>query len=362
MKKKLSILFLTLPVVLTLTTVMAVEKGLKNSINGFQKYAVENSKQAVIDDLQIKALESALEDAKHDANFQPVPGTKIDMLNNGIKKEVAPMEAEANLEYAKRSKEENIKKLKLDIYKAALKKLLAEKQLETEASKLKILEEKYSIFEARYKEGKITENDLNDVKYAMDTKEIDKNKAENNLEIANLELKRLLSLQLDGEEIVVEDKLDLDEWRPIDIEEAVKKAIENNIEIYKKTEALKARKKTMEITEKYYKEGNFSYDDNKVNLETARIDLEDAKINLEVEVRNKYNDLLTAKDNLELATQWQRIQDKKLEIAQAKYDQGLISREALLEQKEKCLDAEYQRYVSIHDYNIIKAEFDALYK
>jgi outer membrane protein TolC len=360
MKKKLSILFLTLPVVLALTTVLAVETNLINSINGFQKFAVENSRQAKIDDFQIKALESALEDAKHDADFQPVPGTKINMLNNGIKKEVAPLEAETNLEYAKRSKEENFEKLKLDIYKAALDKLLAQKQLETEASKLEILKGKYSMFEARYKEGKITENDLNDVKYTLDTKEIDRDKAEKNLEIADLELKRLLNVELDGEEVIVEDKLDLNEWRPINIEEMVERAIENNIEIYKKSENLKAREKTMEITEKYYKEGNFSYDDNKVNLETARIDLEDAKINFEVEVRNKYNNLLTAKDNLELATQWQRIQDKKLETAQAKYDQGLLSMEALLDQKEKCLDSEYQRFVAIHGFNILKAELEAL--
>jgi outer membrane protein TolC len=362
MKKKLTILFLTLPVVFALTTALAVEKGLINSINGFQKFAVENSRQSVIDDLQIKALESALEDAKHDADFQLVSGTKIDMLNNGIKKEVAPLVAEANLEYAKRSKEENIKRLKLDIYKAALDKLLAEKQLEMESSKLEMLKEKYSMFEARYKEGKITENDLNDVKYALDTKEIDRDKAEKNLEIADLELKRLLSVELGGEEIAVENKLELDEWRPISIKEVVEKAIENNIEVFKKSEDLKAKEKTMEITEKYYREGNFSYDDNKVNLETSRIDLEDAKTNLEVEIRNKYNNLLTAKDNLELAAQWQRIQDKKLESAQAKYDQGLISKESLLDQKEKCLDAKYQSFFAIRDFNILKAEFEALYK
>jgi len=47
--------------------------------------------------------------------------------------------------------------LKLDVYKAALDKLLVEKELDTEKAKLDILSEKYSMAEARYKEGKITE-------------------------------------------------------------------------------------------------------------------------------------------------------------------------------------------------------------
>jgi len=62
--------------------------------------------------------------------------------------------------------------LKLDVYKAALDKLLVEKELDTEKAKLDILSEKYSMAEARYKEGKITENDLNDAKYALDAKRL----------------------------------------------------------------------------------------------------------------------------------------------------------------------------------------------
>jgi len=43
------------------------------------------------------------------------------------------------------------------------------------------------------------------------------------------------------------------------------------------------------------------------------------KINLEVEIRNKYNDLLTAKDNVELASKWENIQKKKLENVELKF-------------------------------------------
>jgi len=70
----------------------------------------------------------------------------------------------------------------------------------------------------------------------------------------------------------------------------------------------------MEITERYYTDSNSIYNENKTNLELAKVELEDAKINLEVEIRNKYNDLLTAKDNVELASKWENIQKRSLKM------------------------------------------------
>lgn len=362
MKKRFAGLFLTLPLVFTLTTALAVEGDLIFNIEGFQKYAVENSRQAVLDNLQIKAMESALEDAKEDAEFQSYSGTKIDMLNNAIKKEVAPLEAQANVEYARREKEKNVEGLKLDVYKATLDMLLVEKELETETEKLDISSERYSMFEARHREGKITDNDLSDAQYSFDTKKIDKDKTVKKLETANLELKRLLSLELDNEPLKIEEELVLADWEDVDLEEVIEEALKNNMDIYKKSKDLEAKQKTMEITEKYYKEGNFTYDDNKANLETAKIDFEDAKVSLEVDIRNKYNDLLTKKDKVELASKWLDIQKKKLDNAERKYQKGLISREELLGAKEKFLDAQYENFVAIRDFNIVKAEFEALCK
>lgn len=311
--------------------------------------------------MEIKTKESALEDAKEDAEFLAPAGTKSERYNNDIKKEVSPLEAEANLEYAKRVKEKNIDDLKLDVYKAALDKLLVEKELDTEKAKLDILSEKYSMAEARYKEGKITENDLNDAKYALDAKKIDVQRVEKSLKTAELELKRLLSLELDDKDLKVDEKLTLAKWKDVNLEKVIKDAIEKNIDIYKKAEDLKAKEKIMEITERYYTDSNSIYNENKTNLELAKVELEDAKINLEVEIRNKYNDLLTAKDNVELASKWENIQKKKLENVELKFKNGLVSKEEVLSQKEKYLDAQYQMFSAIRDFNVLKAEFEALY-
>jgi len=70
-------LFLTVPLLFTVTTVLAAGKNLILSIEGFQKYAVENSKQAVLDDLEIKTKESALKMQKKMRSFWPRPARKV---------------------------------------------------------------------------------------------------------------------------------------------------------------------------------------------------------------------------------------------------------------------------------------------
>ncbi|TYQ18062.1 UNVERIFIED_CONTAM: Outer membrane protein [Acetivibrio alkalicellulosi] len=374
MKKKLSGLVLVIPIVLTLTTVIAVESDVFN-IRKYQTMALENSRQGAIDDLEIKARESALEDAEHDAIFQGSPRTRNERYNSEIKRHVNPLKAKLELEYAKRSKDKNEENLKFNVYKATLDILLKEKELDLESKKLDILNEKYKMNEARHREGKITENDLFDSKFMVDTKIIDVDKVKKDLEALNLELKRLLNLNMDNSLIKVEDKLvfepikrfNIDEEVDlvivqniedrIDLEQIVKQSIENSLEFYKESENLNIQEKIMEITEKVYDKSFVTYNENKLNLEIAKISVEDLRTSIEVNVRNKYNDLLNQEDKVELALLWEEIQKKKLDAEEFKFEKGMISKEELLGAKESYIEAYYQKYVAICGYNIIKAEF-----
>ena len=216
--------------------------------------------------------------------------------------------------------------------------------------------------EARHKEGKITDNELDDSRNTLDIKKIEIEKAGKELEAANLELKRLLNVKMDDTPIQVDDKLILAKEEVVVLNEVIEKSMEKNLDLYKKSQDLKAKEKTMEITGEYYQEGDFTYDDNKTSLEIARAEADDARIKLEVDIRNQYNNLLTGKDNVELAQKWEVICQKKLDSAKLKFEKGLISREELLSSEEKCLDAQYKTFAAIKEYNLLKADFDSLYK
>jgi outer membrane protein TolC len=215
--------------------------------------------------------------------------------------------------------------------------------------------------EVRYKEGKLTENDVYDVKYTLDSKAIDVNRLTKKLETANLELKRLLGLNMDADLVEIKDDLVLGSKVDVDIEKVVENALNSDVDVYLKSEEFKASEKTMELTKTDYEQGTVTYDENMLNLENAKVELEDSKVNLEVAIRNKYNDMLTAKDKVELAQKWELINKNKLDNVQFKYEKGLISKEEVLNTKEKYLDAQYQTYLAIYDFNTIKIEFDTLY-
>jgi outer membrane protein TolC len=359
MKKHISII-VTILLAASISTVFAVE-GLRFDVEDSKQLAVDNSKQTVIDDLDIKAKETALKEAEKDAKMSTSGNSRTEILDNKIKKQVTVPKAAADIEYAKKVKELNIDKLKLDVYKASLNMVLIRKELEAETAKQEILKEKYNMAEVKFKEGKVTENDLFDAKYALDAKTIDVNKINKKLETANLELKRLVGLSMDDTMVEIKDDLALVSTADIDIDKVVEEALNNDVDVFIKNEEYKASEKTMELTEEEFEEGQPTYADNKLNLESAKYTLEDTKANLEVTIRNKYNDMLTAKDKVELAQKWEAINKTKLDNAQLKYEKGYISKEELLNSKEQYIDAQYQTYLAIYNYNTIKTEFDTLY-
>ncbi|MDQ2086936.1 TolC family protein [Herbivorax sp. ANBcel31] len=378
MNKKVTGLFLTIPLVLTITTVLAVESNMFSNIEMFQNMALENSRQSTIDDLQIESKESALEDAVDDAKFLTPSRSRSQRYDNQIQSKVDPFRAEVDLEYAKREKEKNEEDLRRKVYKAGLDVLIQEKEIELESEKLDMLEEKYQMAETRHKEGKKTDNDFHDAQFAVSSKKIDLNKAEKNMEALNLELKRLLNVEMDDSPIDIEDQLvfnpmigldaDIDMVilqntdEAVDVNTVIEQAMEKSLEFYRASKDVKIQQMIMEISEDIFEEEHPTYKEDVLDLEIAKINLEDTKTNILVQVKNKYNDLITEEENVDLAMHWADVQKEKFEAEKLKFEKGIISREELLNAKEGYIEAIYDKYAAIHSYNVIKDEFEALYK
>jgi len=376
--KKLKALILTVTMALSITTVWAVGNDMFLNIEKFQDMALKNTRQSKIDELQIESKKNALEEAEKDAKFLSPSTTRNQKYDNEIQKKVDPFKAKADLEYIKREKDINEENLKREVYETALDILIQEKEVELETEKLKILEEKLKMIKTRYDEGKITDNDLYNAEFAVSSKTIDLNKAQKNLEILKLELKRLLNVELDDSPIKVEDQLVFEPMMDIDmdvdmvvlknvdgvlnIDTIIEKSIEKSLEYYKANKDLEAQEMVMEITKDIYEENHPTYKDNVLALEIAQLNLENIKTSIQVQVRNKYNDLKTAEENVNLAIQWEEIQKKKLEAEELKFEKGMISREQLLNAKEVYIEANYDKFAAIYNHNIIKSEFEALYK
>lgn len=359
--KRFLILILSITLILsTISVVFADDINDIFTLENAKDAAVEANKQSQIDELEIKAKASELnetydeaEDSKNDYVI-----TDSEKSNKDIKIEVKPFEAETTLELAKRDKEENLETLKLNVYKAIMDMLLLEKELELENKQLALLEEKYEFTKAEYKYDKADEMDLLDLEYSLNSEGNDIQNIESKITSMDLELKSLMELSLDGDLIKIEAELIMEAFQEIDVDQVVLDVLESNRNIFEKSQELIAEKMTLDIAGRYFEEGDYTYDNAELKYNIALTNLEDSKRELEVSIRNKYNELLNLMDKAKLAEKYLELSEQKLKEAELKYSTETISKENLINEHEKYLKALYQSFAAVHDFNVKKAEFE----
>ena len=322
--------------------------------------AINNSIQYKIDDINIALKEEALRQAKENAVFLGDAYGTERILNNRIIKEVRPFEAEIALEIAKKTKEDNINNLKTNVKKAVQNLLMAQIEKAIETKRLDILFERYELLKGKLKQGIITENDLTDIEFSIENKRMDIIKAGEKIERAENNIKKLLNLPFDSKLINIKENMKFELLKYIDANKAVNDAINNSTSIYKLIKDIEVKEKILDLTGQYFPETNIDYITAKYNLEDAKAALDEAKINIEVSVKNSYSNLLNLRDRVYLAEKYIAIVGEKLKLAELKYKNGLITTDALINAKEALINAEYQRYTAIYNYNLSKIDFEAM--
>lgn len=357
--KKIISMVIGAVILFTPTLGMAAGKTYKLNISQAIDLAVENDKQRLMDDLNIKIKEIVQQESKVSNSFG-VSGPALDVA---YKNNVEPIQVETDVEMAKRTKAKNLNNLRLKAYKACLDVLLTRSELEKEQQKLDIIKQKHEMLKVQLRQGKAVETDLIDAEYKVENKELDVTKVKQKLETVNLELKKILNCNLDEDNVLLEDTINfvnLNELNSVD--EWITRIPKTDDTVYEKSQSVKIKDKSLEQTSHYLRPGDSAYELTKFGLETAKNELEDAKRKIEIDIYNNYNDLLSQKENAELAIGYANLIEKTYKAAQVKYDNGMASKLDVLNALERKLDAEYQKLSAISDYSYKKAEFENLVK
>ncbi|MCX7747203.1 MAG: TolC family protein [Clostridia bacterium] len=361
MKKLAAIILLIIFTLTPLMQTLATDESVSISIESATKTALETSKQLVINDFEIKVKESALKDAKDNIGKQNRYTTWRELLDNRIKEEVKPLEAEVDLTVAKRNKEADATNIKISIYNSILQYILIQKELEAEQKKLSIYQEKLNILNTQFKSGKIAESDLLDSQYDIESRKVTVGNIELKLQFAGIEIKKLLGLPMNDTPLSIVDELLPAALESISVDTLLEKVLKNDTGIYQGENSVIFKTKILEFTKEHFKEGETIYEQNSKSLELAKANLADIRLKVETELKNKYNYLLNAKDRLDLSEKYLNLVKKKLKNAETKFKNGVISKTALLNQQEALINAEYQRYSAVYDYNIKSFEFTSIY-
>ncbi|NLM11095.1 MAG: TolC family protein [Clostridiaceae bacterium] len=351
-------IILTLCLILVTGVFAFAEEGIiRFTYESALETAVENSIQPELDDYNIKAMESALEEAREEAIKGFYGGTPQEVAERKIIKEVAPFEAEVNLEIAIRQKADNIKQIKADVYQEMMRVLLAEESIEIKKKRIELLEEKYQIDLKRFQEGLISEADITDQELALSVERLELKNMETALASDILNIKQRLHVDLsEDNKIKFDYKLQKIGTHYLitsfNLEDAILKAMDGNTLVYQKQKALEAAEMKLEITKQHLKPGHDYYDRKVYEFEKAKKELYDAQTDLEVSIRNAYNELMTASDALDLAYKREELERSRLETLKIRYDAGVISRRDMIDSELGLLAKKQATLEAVCDFNI----------
>jgi outer membrane protein TolC len=349
--KRIIITLILLAFLFSYTCVYAADGGFspnQTTVAELQKTALENSRQALIDDVDIKKKEMAVRTVRADDNA----------MSDSILSVTKPMDVQLELDAAKMGKQDHLNQLKVDVYKAAMNIQLCNKEIELQEYKLTVAQEKLTMAKARLKAATITQDVLDSAQYDVDSSAVDLTNVKEKLNSLYLELRKLLNQPLNTSAVTITDELKLAIFKDIDVDFAINSLYKSETSVVKAAGKLTIAQTAMDIAAKLYAKDTLHYDDNAMDLEEAKLDLAAAKTALDAKVKNKYNDMVSQLDNVELANKYAELSQKKLANAQTKFDKGTITKETYLAAKITLMEAEYAKLSSIAGFNGTKAEFD----
>lgn len=335
----------------------AEEGILKYTYETALEAAVKNSNQPALDDFNIKAKESALEEARKDASKSFLGGSKQEIAEYRIKKEVVPLEAEADLEIAKKEKLDNERKFKADVYSEMLRFILAKDRYNIKSEKTALSREKYIIDSMQFSEGILSKAEIEDEEISLSIELLELKKLETEMKSVILDAKQKLHVDLSEEnEIDFEYALDKVGSRYLidsfNLDNAINRALSRDTGVYGKKMDLEIARMKFDITKEYLMPENDYYVQKEYELNVAEKALYDESTELEVSIRNTYNELLTAQDSLVLAEKRLELEEARLNSLKVKYEAGILSRRDLIDNEISVLDCKLAVYEAICNFNL----------
>lgn len=145
-----------------------------------------------------------------------------------------------------------------------------------------------------------------------------------NLEIAKEDLK--IALQLDGIDcsFILTDDIAYSEYE-FDVEKDIEEAMKNRYDVNSLKESAELSKLYREITRKYTEENTAAYYTSDGDYMQNEYNYENNKKKIVLSIKNSYNAILSAKDNISVAEQYLSIKNQEYEAAQLKFEMGMMT-------------------------------------
>lgn len=265
--------------------------------------------------------------------------------------------AQIQLKLAEYGKTQLIKELEFGAKSTYYNVLLSQKTVQLNEKNLYKAKEQLKILEVKFEKGSATKLDLLNGQLAVNQAQSEFENAVDSLALELLSFKNTVGLPLDKEVILTED-IEYIPIEEINLDELIDKAKEQRIEVLKAKEELELQKIEHEAYTSYYTSSNLKHKNAERKLNYAEKSLTEVYKNVELDVRQKYLELIKAERALKNKDNTIELSKEKVRITSLFYDYGKVTALEVLEADTSLAQAEISRYQLLVTYNIARMMFD----
>ena len=327
----------------------AVELGLKNNETvkiaqlDIEKNQVISKKAA---SLWSKAPENSMIETK--------------LLSDGYYKR----QSEMAVKLSRKSKELIEQKIELGIKNGYYEISRSIKDIEVKEENVLRVQEQQRIAEVKLKIGTGIKQEVLTAQAAVEEAKLALANAQDNLTYKKMEFNKLLGLSFDATVNLTEDvinNMSLQKSENIDLNEKVKLAQKNRMEIIQAQENTEVSKLYFDIVSSYSAENTYDYRAANYEKEKANNELNDAKHNVELSVNNAYLNMQKAARAVGVYEKNIASLEEAYRLSQLSYEAGVGIQMDVLNAQNMLYNAELSYVQSLHNYNLAKLSFEASY-
>lgn len=285
--------------------------------------------------------------------------TKTDRLAQDKAIYLVPGQTQYGYNVLKKNREAALEGLKLGVEQIYNGIILSNNGIKLQEEIVTVSDEQLKNAEDKYNKGLMSKNDYIMAKLKDRQDKLKLNLQKRSLQNLIYSLNKMVGIDLKTTYDKINENIEELPMPNIDIDGAVKEALNNRVELYSLKEDSKNINKELFFTQAYYSSGDPEYDSlaiknetNKENIanteEDIRYELEDASDAIE----QNYNNVKKAKSELESA-------NESYKLVKEKYDQGLIPKDILDASHIQVTASGLKLMSAVSTYNMSVKKFEA---
>lgn len=360
------------------------DKEIEVSLEQAIEYALENSREMKIQDLDAKRaefkydqdrrnvikIENIKEDyentSSEDFDFIPdedkgefrelqrnMPGYEIDLLDLGVLDRQLKLSKQISI-WNKEIKENEIK---YNVEKAYFDLLQSEKDFEIAKEGLELANRQYEQSKKMYELGTISHQQLLSIELAVSQAQSGFDMATMGYELQKMSFNNTLGLTL-SQKVKLIDKIEYKEHDEIELEKSIEAAKENSAMLKAAQEGYELSELTFKaVRAKHVTPNQYKYREQEIATEQAAKNLDTAKNGVEMSVRAAYHSLITAEKQIKTYEKAVENAQKAYELTELSYELGQNTSNDVTKARIELMDAKKNLSKQIHAYNLALLDF-----